>query len=184
MIPLRIPGHLVSTGLGPLFDGIGHLAVTPEDLLPVLALSLLAGLGGKAYARRVLFVLPGAWLVGGVAGLLTGWAAPLAVTALSFLILGGLVAADRPFSPRVGTVLAAGLGLLHGQMNGVEMEAAGIGFVGLLGTVAALFVLVSLVAGFVVTLKRPWTRIAVRAAGSWIAAIGLLYLGWNLSGLS
>ena len=181
MIPLRFSAHLVSTGLGPLFDGIGHLAVTPEDLLPALALALLAGLGGKTYARKVLFTLPGAWLAGGVLGLVFGWSAPLAVTAASFLVLGGLVAADRPFSPRVGVGLAIVLGLLHGQMNGVEMAEAGIGLTGLLGTVGTLFVLVSLVTGMVVSLKKPWTRIAVRAAGSWILAIGLLYLGWTVS---
>jgi hypothetical protein len=30
-----------------------------------------------------------------------------------------------------------------------------------------------------VSLERPWTRIAVRVAGSWIVAVGLLYLGWT-----
>jgi hypothetical protein len=36
----------------------------------------------------------------------------------------------------------------------------------------------------VVSLGRPWMRIAVRVAGSWIAAIGLLLLGWALRGAS
>ena len=44
---------------------------------------------------------------------------------------------------------------------------------------ATLFVLVALAAGLVVALRTPWTRIAVRVAGSWIAAIGLLLLGWS-----
>ncbi len=182
MIPVRLHAHLVSTGLGPLFDGIGHVVVTPQDLLPVIALALLAGLGGKAYARRVLFVLPLAWLGGGLVGLSTGWSPPLATTALSFLVLGGLVAADRPMSERAGIVLAVALGVLHGVMNGVEMAAAGIGLTGLLGTVATLFVCVSLVTGLVVSLRPTWTRVAVRVAGSWIVAVGLLYLGWTLGG--
>jgi hypothetical protein len=33
---------------------------------------------------------------------------------------------------------------------------------------------------FVISLRRPWTRIAVRVAGSWIFACGLLMLGWML----
>ena len=173
--------HLVSTGLGPYFDGISHMAVTPEDLLPVLALSFLAGLGGKAYARTVLFALPAAWLGGGLLGLATGWSAPLGVTAVSFLILGGLVAADLPLGSRAAWGLGILLGLLHGQINGVEMGLAGTGFTGLLGITSVLFILVSLVSAAVVSLRRPWTRIAVRAAGSWIVAIGLLYLGWTLS---
>lgn len=182
MISLRINAHLVSTGLGPLFDGVGHLVVTPQDLLPVIAFALLAGLGGRAYGRTVLLVLPAAWLVGGVLGLVSGWSAPLAVTGLSFLIFGGLVALDRPMSARAGMTMATALGLVHGMMNGVEMQNAGIGAVGLLGTLGTLFVLVSLVTGFVVSLQRPWTRIAVRVAGSWIVAVGLLYVGWTFGG--
>ena len=49
---------------------------------------------------------------------------------------------------------------------------------GLVGIVTTLFVTVVLVAALVVGLRAPWSRIAVRVAGSWIAAIGLLLLGW------
>ena len=182
MIPFHLNAHLVSTGLGPLFDGIGHLVVTPQDLLPVTAMALLAGLGGKEYARQVLFVLPVVWLLGGLAGLALGWSAPLATTSISFLVLGGLVAMDRPLGERAGMGMAIALGLLHGQMNGVEMREAALGLTGLLGTVATLFVLVSLVTGLVVSLEKEWTRIAVRVAGSWIVAIGLLYVGWSFGG--
>ncbi len=104
----------------------------------------------------------------------------MAATALSFLVLGGLVAADRPINVKVGVALAVALGLVHGQMNGAELGTGGLGVVGLLGTVGCLFVVVSLTAGFVVSLERPWTRIAVRVAGSWIVATGLLYVGWTL----
>ena len=37
-------------------------------------------------------------------------------------------------------------------------------------------------AGMVVASRVPWGRIAVRVAGSWIAAIGLLLVGWYLRG--
>ncbi|MGI9626800.1 MAG: HupE/UreJ family protein [Longimicrobiales bacterium] len=180
MTPVYFSAHLVTTGLGPLFDGIGHVIVTPEDLLPVTALGLLAGLGGKAYGRKVLWVLPLAWLVGGIAGLSTGWSLPTPVAGLSFLVFGGLVALDRPLGEKVGSGLALVLGFVHGQMNGVEMSTAGIGMTGLVGTVGTLFVLVSMVAGLVVSLRRKWTRVAVRVAGSWVVAIGMLYMGWTL----
>ena len=45
---------------------------------------------------------------------------------------------------------------------------------------AMLFVFVTLISAIVVSLRRPWARIVVRVAGSWIAAIGLLMLGWAL----
>ena len=41
---------------------------------------------------------------------------------------------------------------------------------------------VVLLSAFVVTLKADWMRIAVRVAGSWIAAVGLLMLGWAYRG--
>ena len=79
-------------------------------------------------------------------------------------------------------VLAIGLSLVHGCLSGVTMRQAGAGVLGLLGIMAALFVSVTLVAAFVVALQRPWTRTVVRVAGSWIAAIGLLMLGWSVHG--
>jgi hypothetical protein len=76
--------------------------------------------------------------------------------------------------------LALVLGLLHGYLNGSAMSEAKLGGLGLVGIVAALFVVVALAAGMVVALRAPWARIAVRVAGSWIAAVGLLLLGWTL----
>ena len=58
------------------------------------------------------------------------------------------------------------------------MAAAGLGPVGLLGVAAAVFVLVALLSAVVVSLRPAWARHIVRVAGSWIAAIGLLMLGW------
>ena len=63
-----------------------------------------------------------------------------------------------------------------------EVRQASAGILGLLGIMAALFVFVTLVTAFVVALQRPWTRVVVRVAGSWIAAIGLLMLGWSRRG--
>src|SRR6516164_5220057 len=60
--------HLMNTGLGPFYDGLTHLFVTPEDLLPVIALALFAGLCGRHSGRAVLFVLPVAWLAGAFVG--------------------------------------------------------------------------------------------------------------------
>jgi hypothetical protein len=53
----------------------------------------------------------------------------------------------------------------------------------LLGLAAAVFVLVVMVAALVVPLQARWARIAVRVGGSWIAASGLLMIGWSLRGV-
>ena len=99
-------------------------------------------------------------------------------TALSFVVLGGLVAADARLPLAATTVLAALLGLAHGYLNGSALAQPGLGAIGLLGIVVAVFTLVALAASFVVPLRAAWARVAVRVAGSWIAAIGLLLIGW------
>jgi hydrogenase/urease accessory protein HupE len=153
--------------------------LSPEDFLPVLALALLAGLRGAAYGRRALFTLPAAWLLGGLAGIsATARNGNALVSAAWFLLLGGLLAADAKLSLRVTTAIAALLGLYHGYLNGTGMGQSGTAAVALLGLVFAVFVLVALAAAFVVRLHAHWARIAVRVAGSWIAASGLLMLGW------
>ena len=183
--PASAHAHLVSTGLGPLYDGISHLFLTFDDLLPVVAMALLAGLNGAKAGRRALFALPTAWLAGGLGGYLAGSAPlPAGVTAASFLVVGVLTAVDRRLPAAVVTALAAGLGLLHGWLNGAGIAAAGREVAGLIGIAGAIFVLVAVGAALVVSLRRPWMRIAVRVAGSWIAAIGLLLLGWALRGSS
>ena len=35
--------HLITTGLGPVYDGISHFLMSPEDLVPAFVLALLAG---------------------------------------------------------------------------------------------------------------------------------------------
>jgi hydrogenase/urease accessory protein HupE len=179
MAALPAEAHLNTTGMGPFYDGLMHFLMSPEDIVPVLALALLAGLRGASYGRRALFTLPVAWLLGGLAGLsaITTTPHPF-IAAAWFLLLGGLLAADAKVSLRVTTALAALLGLYHGYLNGIGMGLFNTATVALLGLVFAVFVLIALAAAFVVRLRAHWARIAVRVAGSWIAASGLLMLGW------
>jgi urease accessory protein len=175
--------HLNSTGMGPIYDGLVHFLTSLEDLVPVLALALLAGLRGPSYGRRALFVLPSAWLLGGFLGLTTPATNGNAVlSSMWFLLLGGLLAADAKLSLGVATALVALLGLHHGYLNGAGMGESGTAAVVLLGLASAVFVLVALSAAFVVRLRAEWARIAVRVAGSWIAASGILMFGWAMRG--
>jgi len=177
--PSRAAAHLVTTGMGPVYDGIGHLLLTPEDLVPVLALALYAGLRGTIAGRRMMFLLPFAWFVGGLAGSAVNTATSIPIPAISFLILGGLVATDLSMPSAAVTGLAIVLGLVNGFLNGAALKD-GAGTLGLVGIMAMLFVLVTLASALVVSLEKPWARIAVRVAGSWITAIGLLMFGWAM----
>ncbi len=178
MWPPAAEAHLVTTGLGPVYDGLLHFALTPEDLVPALALALLAGLRGAAHGRRALFVLPAAWLLGGSFGLAVHGGVSPVVTSISFVLLGGLLAVDARLPLYATGALAALLGLFHGYLNGTAMAQPMLGILALLGIVAAVFTLVSVAASLVAPLRAAWARVVVRVAGSWIAATGLLLLGW------
>jgi hydrogenase/urease accessory protein HupE len=173
--------HLNSTGMGPIYDGLMHFLTSPEDLVPVLALALLAGLRGVAHGRRALFTISTAWLIGGLIGLssMAANAHPIFAAAW-FLVLGGLVAADARLPLQATTVVAVLLGLYHGYLSGSGMGSIGSSAAALLGLVSAVFVLIALSAGLVVRLQTQWARVGVRVAGSWIAATGLLMFGWAL----
>jgi hydrogenase/urease accessory protein HupE len=151
----------------------------PGDLIPALALALFAGLRGARHGREALFVLPGAWLLGGLVGRsITTMNGHAVLSGLWFLVLGGLLAANAKLSVRATTVLAGLVGLYHGTWNGSGMGHSTFATITPMGLVSAVFVLVALGAAFVAQLRAEWARIAVRVAGSWIAASGLLLLGW------
>src|SRR6202142_4053538 len=136
---------------------------------------------GARVGRTFLAVLPVAWLAGGAAGLFFRVSANLeGAIAACFLLGGALVAADRNLSVGVIAALAATIGALHGFLAGSALSTTPSGSLELLGGLVALLVVVTLVAGVVVSLKVFWARIAVRVLGSWIAATGLLMLGWAL----
>ena len=179
--PAEAMAHLVTTGMGPVYDGIGHLLLTPEDLVPSVAMALYAGLRGRKPGRRVLFFFPLAWLGGGLIGLTANTMPTFPVTSFSFLLIGILIAADLRLPDNIFTVLAILIGCIHGFLNGIALKA-GPGILGLLGIMSALFVLVAIISAFVVSLKPMWTRIVVRVAGSWVAAMGLLMIGWFFRG--
>jgi urease accessory protein len=84
-------------------------------------------------------------------------------------------------SPKPFAAVVVAVGFVHGTLNGVALRE-GSGILGLIGIMATLFVSVAIVSAFIVSLRRPWTRIVVRVAGSWVAAIGMLMFGWLFRG--
>jgi hydrogenase/urease accessory protein HupE len=173
--------HLNSTGMGPIYDGLMHFLLSPEDFVAVLALALFAGLRGAAFGRRTLFVLPAAWFLGGLVGLYSStWSGNAVLSSIWILLLGGLLAFNAQPSLHLTTAIAALLGVYHGYSNGAGMGEPGTAALALLGLSFAVFVVVALASAFVVQLRAQWGRIAVRVVGSWITASGLLMLGWAM----
>lgn len=180
LLPGAAAAHLPTIGLGPVYDGVFHLLLSPQDLIPLIALALLCGQRGAPFGRRALWLVPLAWFAGGMLGMFVGSGRGSALTCVSFLVVGGLVAADARISLPVLTGVAILLGVLHGYLNGAGINRFDDGTYALVGLALAVFVVVALFSSLVVPLRQQWARVAVRVAGSWIAASGLLMFGWAL----
>jgi hydrogenase/urease accessory protein HupE len=179
ILPGATQAHLVTSGLGPFYDGALHLLLSPTDMLGLGAAALLAGLRGRAAARWTVVVMPMCWLLAGLLGMHLETAADLAwLSVSSFILLGILVAADArmPAVPVAG--LTGAFAALQGLVNGSTLATIGAGATSLGGMVLTVFPLALLTSAAVTGLRAFWARVAVRVAGSWVAAAGMLMLGW------
>jgi urease accessory protein len=178
--------HATSAQAGAFYAGLLHPLTAPEHVLPMVALGLLAGQQGLNQGQGLLLVFPAAMALGASLALLhpaLGWVSLLNIG--SAALFGGLVAAAW----RAPTVLLYALALLfgisHGYANGAAIAPNLSPAVFILGLVtAALLVLGYSMAGtaYLLRLKPAWLLIAVRLAGSWIAAVGILVFGMMARG--
>jgi hypothetical protein len=181
ILPAVADAHLVTTGMGPLCDGVAHFCASPEDYLPVVILGLFAGLRGPRQTRLTLAALTLAWLVGGLASFVIPFAASnllVIATALLFVLLGGLLA----WNPDTPSWVIVGIGLSIGLIRGLDdLRSAPpqLPTAAVLGSICGcVLVVYALAASVTLPLKRLWMIVAVRVGGSWMAAIGLLLAGW------
>jgi urease accessory protein len=107
---------------------------------------------------------------------------PRSTAPTSFLAIGGLVALDASLPPWIIASLAGLVGALHGCTDGSTIPLDSDGITSLLGIVAAVFTVFALTVALVLPLRSRLARTAMRVSGSWIAAAGLLLLGWLLRG--
>ncbi|MFN7292174.1 MAG: HupE/UreJ family protein [Pirellula sp.] len=179
--PNTAQAHLVTSGAGPFFDGVAHFFVSLDDLLVVVALSLLSGLLGKTAARGLVLVLPLAWFVGMVLGLYLSDQIEGSAWATAFtLLVGGFLLSFSPKLPTWGMATVAGLiGLVHGSWNGAAMKATETSAIASLGIVTSAGIVALLLSATAVSIQQSWQKIAMRVIGSWVAAFGLLALAWH-----
>jgi hydrogenase/urease accessory protein HupE len=181
--PSSALAHLVNTGLGPFYDGAMHLLLSPDDLLGVVGIVLLAGLCGAKAGRWTVVVMPLAWGAAGLVGLHlpTGIDLPW-MSVLSLVVVGVLVAVNPTLPPFVVAALAGLFGALHGLLNGSALAAVKAGPLAIAGVSLTVLTVGLLGSAWIVSLKAAWARIAVRVAGSWVAAVGMLMFGWLVRG--
>jgi hypothetical protein len=177
-LPLAAHAH-ADEGFGHgLIDGVLLFIGSLQYLLPVLAAALVARSGPRAIVRDGALSLACGIALGTLGGHVLD--APLAVAMLTraqLVALGLIVLADL----RVPTPAVNALCGLTGALVGLERGATPPGDVladaaltiGSLLAAVALFSAVGLASR---CFRTGWQRIAVRVAGSWLAAIGAIHL--------
>lgn len=164
-------------GVGDFYAGMLHPLTAIEFLLPMIALSLLAGQQDRRSAIAMLVTFPLSLAVGAVLGIpvhlpsVVSW-----INLSSMAAIGLLVATARPMPLSVPTALSTVLGLTIGLANGVELGEQVSAWRFIPGLALAGLLLVGYGIGCVRRLTTPWMRIGFRVLGSWIAAVGILVL--------
>lgn len=165
-------------GVGDFYAGMLHPLTTVDTVLPVIALSLLAGQQQRETAIKIIAAFPAALAAGTL--LIALRPVPTALATFEVLITitaGLLIALARTFPSWVPVGLSIFIGLAIGWSNGAEITSGisavrfvvGLSMVGLLATSYGI--------GLVRRLKMEWAQVAVRVVGSWLAAVGILVLG-------
>lgn len=176
-----LPAHAHSpiAGLNDFYAGALHPFVSPAHLVVLLALGLAIGQrahGAMGRAEAPLLALLLALPLGLATHRLAG--DPDGQRALLLLAAGlGLAVAGQLALPRSAlVVLAAATALIVGWNSGPGALDGRPRALALAGTGAAVLLLVTYVAILTSLAARPWLRIAMRVAGSWLAAAALLVL--------
>lgn len=187
-IPLSISAmpahaHLVDMRFGDFYGGALHLITGVQYALLLLALSILAGQHPTPQARWAVLIVPLGVLIGAVSALaLPGMSFTLPLI-VCLLCVGGLVASGYQAAFAIFAGLCGLCALILGYENGLAAIAAQDTGLALSGLAAAALIAIGLMAAAALTLRAlgPWTKIAFRAIGSWIAAVSIIFLALNLT---
>jgi urease accessory protein len=182
------PGWAHTTkGVGDFHAGFLHPLTAPEHIIAFVAFGMLASQQGL-WGLRALVLL---WIAGAIGATAALWTPAQTLVDLiniaSMIALGGMIAANFSYPAIVLYPLAAVVGLSHGLANGAAIEPPLKAYLFIPGYVVSSIATVSI--GLVVTdwllqRKVEWVKIAVRVAGSWIAAIAVLVLAGNWNSLT
>jgi urease accessory protein len=174
LLPAVTAAHPIK-GVGDFYAGMLHPLTALDFVLPWIALALFSGQQGKKGALIVLCTFPPSVLLGGTLALVLPEPAWLSSANLvSIPLLGLAVALAFPCPIPLIIALSTVVGLLQGLANGAEITGALSPWRFIPGLTTVAIVVIAYGIGVVRSLEKPWTRIAVRVVGSWIAAIGIL----------
>jgi urease accessory protein len=162
-------------GVGDFYAGMLHPLIAIEFLLSWVTLASLIGRRDSIEALVILGVFIAALAAGAIVA--QNFPSPLWLPRvdLGLMTLGGVLVALALAWPIVILVVwGLAMGVAHGMANGTEFALITSPWRFIPGLVASGLVIVICGIGVVRSLHRPWTLVAVRVVGSWIAAVGIM----------
>ncbi|TDX62814.1 HupE/UreJ protein [Methylosinus sp. sav-2] len=180
--------HIIGARLGDFYAGAAHPLTDLRDVTLWVALGMLAGSLGASKARPLLLLFPFGLAAGVTSAMaLNATSEGVLLAAGALVLLGALLASDL----RIPAAALGGLALVLAAMRGAA-NAAAIGpetnrLLFVVGLSIAGYVVVTLVSAATLAFRgesadaRAWRSIAIRALGSWLAALGLMMGGLALA---
>lgn len=180
--------HELSDRYGPFFGPALHVFTEADHVAACLAIGLLAGqqemrpraAGLVSFAAALVVMVITASLA--FDRLQVFGTAEASLSPATLLVAGVLIALARKLSIWLIASVSAAMGMVHGLANGLSIGASALPAVSLLGAAGAA-ILTALIGALLASgFSATWARIAVRAVGSWIAALGLILFGLAVRG--
>jgi urease accessory protein len=178
--------HIVASRLGDFYAGALHPLTDLQDIVLWLAMGVLAGSLGAARGRWLVLVFPLGLLAGLVLDRIFGVpSAGPAADAGMILMLGLLLAAAARIPTALLCAMAFGLAVMRGAANATDFAPETDRILFAAGLAGAGYAAITLTMALTLAFRRPdagpsveWRGIAIRAFGGWIAAIGLMMVGF------
>ncbi len=176
--------HIVGSRLGDFYAGALHPLTGLEDVILWTAMGVLAGTQPSNRARWLVLLFPAGLLAGLALGLATGFGAGTTIVDAGLMVaLGSLLALAVRLPGPVLHVAALSLAIVRGAANagGIAPQDNVVLFAA--GFTVAGYAVITLTMAMTLAFRLPdqgWRTVTLRAAGSWVAAIGIMIGGFAL----
>lgn len=177
LVPATASAHTETGAIGGLLSGFKHPLTGLDHLVAMLAVGLWGAFLGARAMWTLPVVFPVVMALGGAAGVL-GVPLPAVETgiALSGVMLGLLVAFATKPPLWAAAVVVGFFGVFHGHAHGTELPDSANALAYSIGFVVSTGLLHLCGIAFGLLVRWPWGRVAVRAGGGVIAAVGFGFL--------
>lgn len=173
VVPRSAWAHAPVPGVGAFWNGVLHPVLVPLHLLALVGAGLVLGQNAPRASRIALPLFGAALAVAIFAAGPVGTQGPaLLAVSVAAGLLAALGRAGVLPTAALSTAAAVAIGLDSGSAETVSASA----WLTTIGSLTGCLVVVVLAGGLAAASAASWQRIAVRVAGSWIAAASLIAL--------